>query len=127
MPLPAPLQGYLRVLLDSSLDIIPLFLLALLVGALIEEFVSERFIARFLTGRNPGTMLHMILDGARIAATAGNPTGLAMPSFGWKLSDQDIADLASYLRGAWGNRAAAVSAADVKKTRERVADAAAGR
>jgi mono/diheme cytochrome c family protein len=76
---------------------------------------------------NPGTMLHMILDGARIAATAGNPTGLAMPSFGWKLSDQDIADLASYLRGAWGNRAAAVSAADVKKTRERVADAAAGR
>jgi mono/diheme cytochrome c family protein len=73
---------------------------------------------------NPATMLQMIVDGARIAATKTHPTGLAMPAFGWKLSDQDIADLASYLRGAWGNRAAPVDSSAVKKTRERVADAA---
>jgi uncharacterized membrane protein YraQ (UPF0718 family) len=66
MRLPAALLSYFRVLLDSSLDIIPLFLLALLVGALIEEFVSERFIARFLTGRNPGTMLLAAIVGALI-------------------------------------------------------------
>jgi len=72
-------------------------------------------------------MLQMIVDGARIAATKSAPTGLAMPAFGWKLSDQDIADLASYLRGAWGNRAAPVDSSDVKKTRERVADAAQGK
>jgi mono/diheme cytochrome c family protein len=71
--------------------------------------------------KEPGTMIHMIVDGARIAATKGNPSGLAMPGFGWKLSDQDVADLATYLRAAWGNRASAVSASDVKKTRERVA------
>src|SRR5512144_1690541 len=66
MPLPAALQSYFRVLLESSLDIIPLFLLALFLGALIEEFVSERFIARFLTGRNPGTMLLAAIVGALI-------------------------------------------------------------
>src|SRR5258705_1972569 len=63
---PTQLQALVRVLLDSSVDIIPLFLLALLVGALIEEFVSERFIARFLTGRNPGTMGLAALVGALI-------------------------------------------------------------
>jgi uncharacterized protein len=62
----AALESFVRVLLDSARDIIPLFLLALFVGALIEEFVSERFIARFLTGRNPGTMALAALVGALI-------------------------------------------------------------
>jgi len=62
----SPLASFAQVLLDSALDIIPLFLVALLVGALIEEFVSERFIARFLTGRNPGTMGLAALVGALI-------------------------------------------------------------
>src|SRR5258705_507232 len=44
---PRVLEAYLRVLLDASLEIIPLFVLAILVGALIEEFVSEGFIVRF--------------------------------------------------------------------------------
>src|SRR6267142_167358 len=55
-----------RVFLDSAGEIVPLFLLALLVGALIEEFVSEQFIARFLTGKNPGTMALVAVVGALI-------------------------------------------------------------
>src|SRR2546426_6609265 len=55
-----------RVFLDSAGEIIPLFLLALFVGALIEEFVSQRFIARFLTGKNPGTMFLAAAVGALI-------------------------------------------------------------
>jgi mono/diheme cytochrome c family protein len=70
--------------------------------------------------REPGTMLHMILAGAQVAATTSDPSGLKMPSFDWKLSDQDVADLATYLRAAWGNQASAVSTDDVKKTRERI-------
>lgn len=62
----AALASIFRVFLDSAIDIVPLFLVALLVGALIEEFVSERFIARFLTGRNPGTMLLAAVVGALI-------------------------------------------------------------
>ncbi len=71
--------------------------------------------------KEPGAMLHMILDGARTASTRAKPTGLAMPAFGWKLSDEDVADLATYLRAAWGNKASAVSADEVKSTRARVA------
>ncbi len=70
--------------------------------------------------KDPDTMLHMVLAGARVAATRGNPSGLAMPAFDWKLTDQDVADLATYLRGAWGNRAAPVPASDVKKVRKSV-------
>ena len=77
--------------------------------------------------KDPGAMLHIVLDGARVGSTADNPTGLAMPGFAWKLSDQDVADLASYLRATWGNQAAQVAASDVKKTRDRIGQAAAGR
>ena len=62
----AALASVLRVSLDSAADIVPLFILALFVGALIEEFVSERFIARFLTGNNPATMAIVALVGALI-------------------------------------------------------------
>ena len=55
-----------RVFVDSAWEIVPLFLLALLVGAFIEEFVSEQFIARFLTGKNPGTMVLVAVVGALI-------------------------------------------------------------
>jgi mono/diheme cytochrome c family protein len=43
-----------------------------------------------------------------------------MPAFGWKLTDHEAADLATYLRGAWGNRAAPVSESQAKKTRARI-------
>lgn len=71
--------------------------------------------------QDPGTMVHMILDGAQVVATEAKPTGLAMPAFGGKLSNRDVADLATYLRSAWGNRAAPVAVSKVRKTRERIA------
>ena len=40
-----------------------------------------------------------------------------MPAFGWKLSEE-IADLATYLRNAWGNRASVVSQGDVAAVRK---------
>lgn len=36
-----------------------------------------------------------------------------MPSFAWKLDDQQVADVATYVRNSWGNRAAPVSAGQV--------------
>ncbi len=60
------LRSVTAVFWDASIEIVPLFLLAILLGALIEEFVSERTIARFLTGRNPGTMLLASVLGAVI-------------------------------------------------------------
>ena len=54
------------VFLDATLEIAPYFLLAILLGAIIEEFVSERTIGRFLTGHRPGTMALVSVLGALI-------------------------------------------------------------
>lgn len=66
----------------------------------------------------PGTVIHVVLAGARMAAPLAKPTGLAMPGFGWKLDDQQIADVVSYIRHAWGNRAPAVDADAVAAVRK---------
>jgi mono/diheme cytochrome c family protein len=43
-----------------------------------------------------------------------------MPAFA-KLNDGEIADVATYIRGAWGNRASPVSATDVIALRRAIA------
>jgi mono/diheme cytochrome c family protein len=63
------------------------------------------------------TVVHVILTGAKTATTKQNPTGLAMPAFDWKLDNQQIADLVTYLRNAWGNHGDAISANKVADTR----------
>ncbi|MHB8743170.1 MAG: c-type cytochrome [Sulfuricaulis sp.] len=70
--------------------------------------------------KDPATVLQAIIGGATVVATNEKPTGLAMPAFGWKLSDQEIADLATYIRNAWNNRADTVSAGQVAKVRKEV-------
>jgi mono/diheme cytochrome c family protein len=73
---------------------------------------------------NPGLMaddassiITTILQGGRGAVTQSNPTSGAMPSFAWKLSDEQVAAAATYLRNSWGNAAPAVTADDVAKNR----------
>jgi mono/diheme cytochrome c family protein len=72
---------------------------------------------------DPATVLQAILEGATVVATKAKPTALAMPAFGWKLSDSVVADLTTYIRNAWGNRASAVAASDVAKVRKQIRDA----
>jgi hypothetical protein len=55
-----------RVFADAAIEIVPFFLLAILIGAWIEEYVSEQTVARFLTGTRPGTMLLASTTGAVI-------------------------------------------------------------
>ncbi|HEY6051903.1 MAG TPA: permease [Thermoanaerobaculia bacterium] len=64
MDLASTWSTILRVFVDAAIEIVPYFLLAILLGALLEEFVSERTIGRFLTGRRPGTMLLASIVGA---------------------------------------------------------------
>jgi mono/diheme cytochrome c family protein len=66
---------------------------------------------------DPASVLHVLLRGARSAATDLAPTAPAMPSFGWMLNDDQVAAVATYVRNAWGNRAPPVGAATVGKTR----------
>jgi mono/diheme cytochrome c family protein len=67
----------------------------------------------------PATLLRVVLQGVQSSSTEQAPTGLAMPTFGWKLSDDQISDVVTYIRNAWGNSGSAVSANDVTKARAR--------
>jgi mono/diheme cytochrome c family protein len=67
--------------------------------------------------KDPETLVHIILTGEKTAVTRANRTGMAMPAFDWKLSDDDIADLASYLRNAWGNAAEPVDSRKIADLR----------
>ena len=66
---------------------------------------------------DPSSLVAVILNGARAPATDAAPTGLAMPGFGWRYDDTDIAALATFIRTSWGNDAAPVSAAQVAQLR----------
>ena len=65
---------------------------------------------------DPASLLHVVLRGARSAATDPAPTAPAMPSFGWLLTDDQVAAV-SLTFAMPGATAAAVDAATVNKTR----------
>lgn len=69
---------------------------------------------------DPTTVLHYILAGTRRVPTDKVPTPLSMPAFDWKLSDDQVAAVATYLRNSWGNAAPAVSAKDVGDLRQKL-------
>jgi mono/diheme cytochrome c family protein len=66
---------------------------------------------------DPTSLLHVVLRGARGAATDGAPTGAAMPQFAWVLNDAQVAAVLSYIRSTWGNSAPPVSAGEVGAAR----------
>ncbi|HEY8948273.1 MAG TPA: cytochrome c [Rhizomicrobium sp.] len=69
--------------------------------------------------RNPDTVLRILLQGA--SATGSKTTGgYSMPAFP-VLNDRDLADVATYIRNAWGNRAEPVSKSDAESLRRELA------
>src|ERR1700743_2198771 len=63
--------------------------------------------------------LRIILQGAQTLTTPRAPNPGSMPAYAAKLSDQQIADVATYIRNSWGNSASAVTAAQVAKARSK--------
>lgn len=41
-----------------------------------------------------------------------------MPDFAWRLDDQEVADVANFIRNGWGNKAQPVTANQVKEIRK---------
>jgi mono/diheme cytochrome c family protein len=70
--------------------------------------------------QDPTSVVRLILGGTRTAPTRSRPSFQSMPSFAWKLSDQEVADVATYVRNSWGNRAPPVDAHDVAKVRSKL-------
>ena len=71
--------------------------------------------------QDPTSLARLVLEGAHSARTPSKPEGFAMPAFGWKLSNQDIADVLTYIRASWGNKAEPVKAAKIADVRKQIA------
>ncbi len=55
-----------------------------------------------LLAEDPASVISIILNGSRTPMTIDAPTGLTMPDFGWRLSDQQVAQIATFVRTSWG-------------------------
>ncbi len=73
--------------------------------------------SRAVTMHTPANLVHMVLEGGFPPSTAGNPRPYGMPPFATVLGNDEVAQLLSYVRGSWGNRAAPVSALEVAQLR----------
>jgi mono/diheme cytochrome c family protein len=69
---------------------------------------------------DPTSLIRVVIDGARSVATAGEPTGPGMPSFTWKLSDDQDPAVLTYVRNSRGASAPAVDASQVAQGRARL-------
>jgi mono/diheme cytochrome c family protein len=69
---------------------------------------------------DPTGLEHLILAGVRVGTSPSRPSPLTMPSFAWKLTDQEIADVSTFIRNSWGNRAAPITATAVGEVRKRL-------
>jgi mono/diheme cytochrome c family protein len=72
---------------------------------------------RTVLQHSPVNLLQSVLYGGFGPSTAGNPRPFGMPPYVLALSEQQVADLLSFLRTAWGHQAAPVSALDVQRLR----------
>jgi len=70
---------------------------------------------------DPSTVIRIVLRGARSVATDAEPTAPGMPSYGWQLTDAQIAAVLTYIRNSWGGAAAEVTPDAVSKSRAALA------
>src|SRR5215831_2001848 len=66
---------------------------------------------------NAHSLINLTLNGSMRIVTNGRPESFDMPYFRHLLSDQQIADVANFMRVSWGNNAKPVSAKDVADMR----------
>ncbi len=69
---------------------------------------------------NTTNLVRILLAGGYAPSTVGNPRPFGMPPFAHVLDDEGIAAVTTYIRNAWGNQAASVTAADVVRQRRGV-------
>ncbi|WP_415766064.1 c-type cytochrome [Pseudomonas sp. ZB1P45] len=70
-----------------------------------------------LQSQDPTSLIHIVLKGGTLPATHTAPSTFTMPGFAWRLSDQEVADVVSFIRSSWGNKGEPVKASDVADLR----------
>jgi mono/diheme cytochrome c family protein len=71
-----------------------------------------------LQSQDPTSLIHIVLKGGTLPATHTAPSTFTMPGFAWRLSDQEVADVVSFIATSWGNKGGPVKASDVMAVRE---------
>ncbi|MGF0539176.1 c-type cytochrome [Agrobacterium sp. ES01] len=71
-----------------------------------------------VTAKLPKGLLDVIFHGAELPSTKDRPMKVRMQGYADRLSDEEAATLATFLRQAWHNDAPAVTAADAKAARD---------
>lgn len=74
---------------------------------------------------NSASPLRIVLEGSASPSIVHTPMPNRMPAFADTLSDRDIADVLTYVRSSWGNRAMPVSRRDAASLRATLASQAA--
>lgn len=70
-----------------------------------------------LQSNDPASLIHVVLADATLPATRTAPSSFTMPAFAWRLSDQEVADVATFIRTCWDNQGGVVDAEAVEKLR----------
>jgi mono/diheme cytochrome c family protein len=66
---------------------------------------------------NPNSLIRLVLAGSALPGTTQAPSALGMPGFAWRLSNEDVAQLLTFVRAGWGNKASSVTAGEVARVR----------
>ncbi len=66
---------------------------------------------------DPNSLIRLVLAGSALPGTTAAPSALGMPGFAWRLSNQEVAELLTFIRTSWGNQASSVTAGEVARVR----------
>ncbi len=66
---------------------------------------------------SPVSLINIVLNGSARIVVDGMPDAYRMPQYRVLLSDQEIADVVTFIRSGWGNTSAKITAAEVAEIR----------
>lgn len=69
--------------------------------------------------KDPTSVIHVVLSGWKTASTQPAPRSFGMPNYS-SLSDQELAEIVSFVRTKWGNQGDPVTPDEVKKIRDQI-------
>ncbi|QUS37131.1 c-type cytochrome (plasmid) [Falsirhodobacter algicola] len=71
---------------------------------------------------DPSSLIRLILTGDTLPRTEERPNTLGMPRFDWRLDDDEVAEVLTFIRTGWGNDAPEVTAEEVAEVRAHLKD-----
>ncbi len=83
----------------------------------VPELIPDIARSGSVASRKPTTVLRVVLQGAPTVATSEAPTAPAMPEFGRRLNDIQVAAVTTYVRNSWGHHASPVTTSEVREAR----------